>query len=91
MTVFQEDEIERLEKTLTHIQSSRLEIVRRDVYAVTYPFKDASALYRDFMDRLMEKEDCRAIEKMKAILGPKTQRRPVTVEDKVNILLATPH
>jgi len=90
VNVFQEDEIKRLATTLDHIQSGGLEILRRDVYAVVYPFKDASALYHYFMDRLMEKEDPRATEKMKAILGPKTGQRPIAVEDKVNIFLAAP-
>ena len=87
VTIFQEDEIDRLQTALAHIKSGGFRILQQDVYALTDIFEDDQALYHYFMDRFMENEDPRALEKMKAILGRQADERPIVVEDKINIFL----
>jgi ubiquinone/menaquinone biosynthesis C-methylase UbiE len=87
VTIFQEDEIDRLQTTLAHIKSGGFRILQQDVYALIDIFEDDQALYHYFMDRFMENEDPRALEKMKAILGRQADERPIVVEDKINIFL----
>ena len=89
VTIFQEDEISRLQKTLAHIKSGGFRILKQGVYALTYPFEDSQSLYRYFMDRLMEIEDTGAVEKMEQILGSKKDDRPLVINDRVNIFLGT--
>jgi ubiquinone/menaquinone biosynthesis C-methylase UbiE len=87
VAVFQKNEIGRLQKTRAHIQSGEFQILRQDVYMIAYPFKDPPALYHYFLERYAGKDDYQAVEKMKAVLGGKTDERPIIVEDKINIFL----
>jgi len=87
VSIFQEDEINRLNTTLAYIKSCNFGISRQDVYFVNYHFKDDRELYYHFMDSYMVETDTDALEKMKAILGNKKSARPITIKDKVNIFL----
>jgi ubiquinone/menaquinone biosynthesis C-methylase UbiE len=87
VSIFQKDEINRLNTTLAYIKSRNLDISRQDVYFVNYHFKDDKELYYHFMDSYMVEIDTDALEKMKAILGNKKSARPIVIKDKVNIIL----
>ena len=87
VSVFQEDEINRLNTTLAYVKSGNFDISREDVYLVSYQFKDDQELYHHFMDRSMCENNDAALEKMKAILGPKKSARPIVIKDKVRIIL----
>ena len=87
VSIFQEDEINRLNTTLAYIKSPNFDISRQDVYFVNYPFKDDKELYYHFMDSYLVETDADALEKMKAILGSKKSARPIVIRDKVNIIL----
>ena len=87
VSIFQEDEINRLSTTLSYIKSGNFDISREDVYFVSYQFKDDNELYGHFMDYSINENDAAAMEKMKAILGPKKNARPIVIRDKVNIIL----
>jgi ubiquinone/menaquinone biosynthesis C-methylase UbiE len=87
VSIFQEDEINRLNRTLAYIKSRNFNISRQDVYFVNYHFKDEKELYYHFMDSYLVEPDTDALDKMKAILGNKKSARPVTIKDKVNIIL----
>lgn len=87
VSIFQEDEINRLNKTLAYIKSRNFNISRQDVYFVNYHFKDEKKLYYHFMDSYLVEPDTDALDKMKAILGNKKSARPVTIKDKVHIFL----
>jgi len=87
VSIFQEDEINRLNTTLAYIKSRNFGISRQDVYFVNYHFKDDRELYYHFMDSYMVETDTDALEKMKAILGNKKSARPIVIKDKVNIIL----
>jgi ubiquinone/menaquinone biosynthesis C-methylase UbiE len=87
VSIFQEDEINRLSTTLSYIKSGIFDISREDVYFVNYHFKDDKALYYHFKESYMAENDTDALEKMKAILGSKKSARPIVIKDKVNIIL----
>ena len=87
VSIFEEDEINRLNTTLAYIKSRNFGISRQDVYFVNYHFKDDRELYYHFMDSYMVETDTDALVKMKAILGNKKSARPITIKDKVNIFL----
>ena len=87
VSIFQEDEIDRLSRTLAHIKSGNFDISREEVYVVNYHFKDNKELYDHFMDSYMTANDGEAIEKMKAVLGSKKSARPIVIKDKVNLIL----
>ena len=87
VSLFQEDEINRLSTTLSYIKSGNFDISREEVYFVDYYFKDDKELYYHFMDSYMGQNDAEAMEKMKAILGNKKSARPIVIRDKVNIFL----
>jgi len=87
VSIFQEDEINRLSSTLSYIKSGNFDISREEVYFVEYHFKDVHELYCHFMDSYMGQNDAEAIEKMKAMLGSRKSTRPIVVKDKVNIIL----
>ncbi len=87
VSIFQEDEINRLNTTLAYVKSGDFDISRQGVYLVSYQFKDDQELYDHFMDRSMRENDAAALEKMKAILGPKKSVRPIAIKDKVSIIL----
>jgi len=87
VSIFQEDEINRLSSTLSYIKSGNFDISREEVYFVEFHFKDVHELYCHFMDSYMGQNDAEAIEKMKAILGNKKSARPIVVKDMVNIIL----
>ena len=87
VSIFQEDEINRLNTTLAYVKSGNFNISREDVYLVSYQFKDDQELYFHFMDSSMRENNAAALEKMKAILGPKKSARPIVIKDKVSIIL----
>ena len=87
VSIFQEDEINRLSSTLSYIKSGNFDISREEVYFVEYHFKDVHELYCHFMDSYMGQNDAEAIEKMKAMLGSRKSSRSIVVKDKVNIIL----
>ena len=87
VSIFQEDEINRLRTTLAYIKSGNFDISREEVYFLDYHFKDDNELYYHFMDSYMGQNDAEAIEKMKATLGSKKSARPIVIKDKVNIIL----
>ena len=87
VSIFQEDEINRLNTTLAYIKSRNFRISRQDVYFVSYHFKDDRELYYHFMDSYMVETDTDALVKMKTILGNKKNARPIVIKDKVNIIL----
>ena len=87
VSIFQEDEIDRLSRTLAYIKSGNFDISREEVYFLDYHFKDDKELYYHFMDSYMTANDGEAIEKMKAVLGRKKSERPIVIKDKVNIIL----
>ena len=87
VSIFQEDEINRLNTTLAYIISPNFDISRQDVYFVNYPFKDDKELYYHFMDSYLVETDTDALDKMKATLGSKKSARPIVIKDKVNIFL----
>jgi len=87
VSIFQENEINRLNTTLAYIKSRNFGISRQDVYFVNYHFKDDRELYYHFMDSYMVETDTDALEKMKAILGNKKSARPIVIKDMVNIIL----
>jgi ubiquinone/menaquinone biosynthesis C-methylase UbiE len=87
VSIFQEDEINRLNTTLAYIKSGNFDISRQDVYFVSYHFKDDKELYRHFMDGSISENDAVATEKMKAMLGTKKSDRPIVIKDKVSIIL----
>jgi SAM-dependent methyltransferase len=87
VSIFQENEINRLNTTLAYIKSGNFDISREDVYFVSYHFKDDKELYCHFMDCSINENDAAAMDKMKAILGTKESTRPIVIRDKVNIIL----
>ena len=87
VSIFQENEINRLSTTLSHIKSGNFGISREEVYFVNYHFKDDKELYSHFMDSYMDENDTEAMEKIKAILGSKKSARPIVIRDQVNIIL----
>jgi ubiquinone/menaquinone biosynthesis C-methylase UbiE len=87
VSIFQDDEINRLNTTLAYIKFCNFDIIRQDVYFVNYDFKDDKELYYHFMDSFGIETDGGALEKMKAMLGNKKSARPVTIKDKVHIFL----
>jgi len=87
VSIFQEDEINRLNTTLAYIKSGNFDISREDVYFVSYHFQNDKELYCHFMDCFINENDAAATEKMKAMLGTKKSARPIVIRDKVNIIL----
>ena len=87
VSIFQEDEINRLSSTLSYIKSGNFDISREEVYFVDYHFKDDHELYCYFMDSYMGQNDAEAIEKMKTMLGSRKSSRPIVIRDRVNIIL----
>ena len=87
VSIFEEDEIDRLSATLSFIKSGDFDISREETYVVKYHFKDEEELYYHFMDRFMVENDAEGIEKIKAILGHKKKARSIVIRDKVNIFL----
>ena len=87
VSIFQEEEINRLNTTLAYIKSGNLDISREDVYFVSYHFEDDKELYCHFMDCSKNENDAAATEKIKAMLGTKKSARPIVIRDKVKIIL----
>jgi ubiquinone/menaquinone biosynthesis C-methylase UbiE len=87
VSIFQKNEINRLNTTLAYIKSGNFDVSREDVYFVNYHFKDDKELYRHFMNYSINENNAAAMEKMKAILGSKKSARPIVIKDKVNIIL----
>ena len=87
VSIFQEDEINRLNTTLAYIKAGNFDISREDVYFVSYHFKDDKELYCHFMDCSINENDAVATKKMRAMLGTKKSDRPIVIRDKVNIIL----
>jgi SAM-dependent methyltransferase len=87
VSIFQEDEINRLNTTLAYIKSGNFDISREDVYFVSYHFLNDKELYCHFIDCSINENDAATTEKMKAMLGTKKSARPIVIRDKVRIIL----
>jgi len=87
VSIFEKDEIPRLQQTFDDVSSGAFNILRKETYGVDYPYADQSALYNDFMNKFMTTKDDRAVEKMEAILGNKKTEKPIIIKDMVNIFL----
>lgn len=87
VSIFEKDEIPRLQQTLYHISSGVYSILRKETYCVDYLYADESALYNHFMKKFMTAKDDRAVEKMEAVLGNKKTEKPIIIKDMVNIFL----
>ena len=88
VSIYQEDEINLLTTTLSHIKSGDFNISREEAYFVNYPFKDDKELYYHFMNSYMSENDAEGIEKIKAKLGHNMKAQPIVIRDKVNIFLS---
>ncbi len=87
VSIFQENEKNRLSTTLSYLKSGNFDISREEAYFVNYHYNDDKELYYHFMDSYMGENNAEAIERMKAILGSKKTARPIVISDKVNIIL----
>ncbi len=87
VSVFDKDEVSRLQKTLIYISSGRYDILRQDSYCIDHLFTDEHELYTHFMTKYMTEKDDRAVEKIQAIIGIKKAKRPICIRDEVNIFL----
>ena len=87
VSIFEKDEIPRLQQTLYHISSGAYSILRKETYCVDYLYADESELYNHFMKKFMTEKDDRAVEKMQEIIGNKKRDRPIIIQDMVNIFL----
>ena len=87
VSIFEKDEIIRLQQTLDHISSGAYNILRKETYCVDYLYADQSSLYNHFMNKFMTSKDDRAVEKMEAVLGRKKTEKPIIIKDMVNIFL----
>lgn len=87
VSIFEKDEIPRLQQTLYHISSGAYSILRKETYCVDYLYADERALYNHFIKKFMTEKDDRAVNKMQAIIGNKKKDRPIYIQDMVNIFL----
>jgi ubiquinone/menaquinone biosynthesis C-methylase UbiE len=87
VSVFDRDEVSRIQKTLAYISSARFNILRQDTYCIDHLFADEHELYAHFITKYMTEKDDRAIEKIQAIIGIKKAKRPICIRDEVNIFL----
>jgi SAM-dependent methyltransferase len=87
VSIFEKDEILRLQQTLDYVSSGAFNILRKETYGVDYPYADRSALYNHFMNKFMTAKDDHAVEKMEAILGNQKNGEPIIIKDIVNIFL----
>ncbi len=87
VSIFEKDEIPRLQQTLHYISSVAYNILRKETYCVDYLYADESALYNHFMNKFMSEKDDRAVEKIQEIIGNKKRDRPIIIQDMVNIFL----
>ena len=87
VTIFEKDEISRLQQTYEYVSSGAFTILRKETYCVDYPYADKIALYNHFMNKFMTAKDDSAVEKMEAILGNKKTEKPIIIKDLVNIFL----
>lgn len=85
--IFEKDESRRLQDTYTCLSSGGYNIVRKDRYAIEYPFENESECFHYFIDKFGSGRNDGAIEKMKNILKNKMDSLPVVVADTVNIFL----
>ena len=69
VSIFQEDEIDRLDTTLAYVKSGNFDISRQDVYLVSYQFKDDQELYYHFMDSFMREDNGRRNGKNEGQIG----------------------
>ena len=87
VSIFEKDEIPRLQQTLYHISSGAYSILRKETYCVDYLYADERTLYNHFINKFMTEKDDRAVEKMEAVLGNKKTDKPIIIKDMVNIFL----
>jgi SAM-dependent methyltransferase len=87
VSIFEKDEILRLQQTLDYVSSGAFNILRKETYGVDYPYADRSALYNHFMNKFMTAKDDHAVEKMEVVLGNKNNGEPIIIKDIVNIFL----
>lgn len=87
VSIFEKDEILRLQQTLDYVSSGAFNILRKETYGVDYPYADRSALYNHFMNKFMTVKDDHAVEKMEVVLGNKNNGEPIIIKDIVNIFL----
>ena len=87
VSIFEKDEILRLQQTLEYVSSSTFNILQKDTYCVNHTYQDESAMYNYFMNKFVTERDDRAVDKMREIIGNKRNDRPVVIQDMVNILL----
>ena len=87
VSVFDRDEVSRLQKTLAYLSSGRFNILRQDTYCIDHLFADKHELYEHFVTKYMTEKDDHAIEKIQAIIGIKKAKRPICIRDEVNIFL----
>ncbi len=87
VSVFDRDEVLRLQKTLAYLSSGRFNILRQDTYCIDHLFADEHELYAHLITKYMTEKDDHAIEKIQAIIGIKKAKRPICIHDEVNIFL----
>lgn len=87
VSIFEPQEAQLLLKTFNYISSGLFYILRRDRYAVDYPFADENELYNYFITKFATNKDDHAEEKMQEIIEDKKKYRPIIIQDVVNIFL----
>lgn len=87
VSIFEKDEIPRLQQTLNYIFSGTFNILRKDTYCVNHTYADENALYNHFMTEFMTARDDCAEEKMQEVVGNKKTDRPIIIQEVVNIFL----
>jgi ubiquinone/menaquinone biosynthesis C-methylase UbiE len=87
VSIFEEDEISRIKKTLAYIKSGSFDIMRKGAYFVSYSFANDCEVYNHFLGCFGGERTESNIEKMKVLLGGEGISKPIIVRDKVNIFL----
>jgi ubiquinone/menaquinone biosynthesis C-methylase UbiE len=87
VSVFEKDEIARLQRTLQYVFASTFDILHKDTYCVNHIYPDETAMYNYFANKFMTERDDRAVDKMQEIIRDKRNDRPIVIQDMVNILL----
>ena len=88
VSVFEKDEIQRLNHTLAYLKSGRFKITREETYFVDYPFRDDNECLKFFLDHYAAERSDRSIEEMKALLISQKTAQPFVLRDKVTIFIA---
>jgi ubiquinone/menaquinone biosynthesis C-methylase UbiE len=87
VSIFEPQEAQLLLRTLNYISSGLFNILRRDRYAVDYPFADENELYDYFITKFATNKEDQAVGKMQEIIENKKTNRPIIIQDVVNMLL----